>query len=202
MLRKVCLLSVLALTFSLMAVAQEYHSDAAVSFTGVLNKDSSGNGVAQNPTDSGRFLASYRLGFGNHSAVELNYGFSRSSQNFTGPFPGIFSSQQANMHEATAAYVFSLNRGGRLDPFVLGGGGALIFSPTDSAFNPLLGGDTQARGTFLYGAGLDYRLVHGLGLRLQYRGLVYKAPDFGLAALSTGSWTHTAEPSVGLVFRF
>jgi hypothetical protein len=49
---------------------------------------------------------------------------------------------------------------------------------------------------------VDYRLVRALGLRLQYRGLVYKAPDFGLAALSTDSWTHTAEPSVGLVFRF
>jgi hypothetical protein len=49
---------------------------------------------------------------------------------------------------------------------------------------------------------VDYRLLGGLGLRLQYRGLVYKAPDFGISALSTDSWTHTAEPSVGLVLRF
>jgi opacity protein-like surface antigen len=201
MLRKVCLLFVPALILSTLAVAQEYHSDAAVSFTGVLNKNSDGNAVLQDPTNSGGFLASYRFGFTNHSAVELNYGFSRSSQNFTGGFPGGFAAQPANVHEATAAYVFSLNRVGRFNPFVLGGGGALIFSPTGSSFN-FLGGDTQAKGTFLYGAGVDYRLVRALGLRLQYRGLVYKAPDFGLAALSTDSWTHTAEPSVGLVFRF
>ncbi|MBZ5597606.1 MAG: porin family protein [Acidobacteriia bacterium] len=202
MFRKISMLVVSSLVFLSMAAAQEYHSDAAVSFTGVLNKDSSGNGLLQNPTHSGGLLASYRLALGNHSAVELNYGYSRNTQNFTGAFPGTFAAQQANVHEATAAYVLSMNRAGRLDPFVLGGGGALIFSPTGSSFNPILGGDTQAKGTFLYGAGVDYRLVRGLGLRLQYRGLVYKAPDFGLSAISTDSWTHTAEPSVGLTFRF
>jgi hypothetical protein len=39
-------------------------------------------------------------------------------------------------------------------------------------------------------------------LRAEYRGFVYKNPDFGLASLKTDSWTHTAQPSAGIVFRF
>jgi hypothetical protein len=36
----------------------------------------------------------------------------------------------------------------------------------------------------------------------EYRGLVYSAPDFGLASLNTNTITHTAQPSAGIVFRF
>src|SRR5258708_5087361 len=50
--------------------------------------------------------------------------------------------------------------------------------------------------------GADYALTHHLSLRAEYRGFVYKNPDFGLAALHTDSWTHTAQPSAGIVFRF
>jgi hypothetical protein len=31
---------------------------------------------------------------------------------------------------------------------------------------------------------------------------VYKAPDFNLTGLNTDSWTHIAQPSAGIVFRF
>lgn len=201
MFRKISMLVVCSLVLFSVAAAQEYRSDAAVSFTGIFNKGSMGSGLSQDPTNSGGFLASYRLAFGSHSGAELNYGYSRSSQNYSVTSLGLVAGQQANVHEATAAYVFSLSRSGRLDPFILGGGGALIFSPVGNLFS-IPGTDTQAKGTFLYGAGVDYHLMRGLGLRLQYRGLVYKAPDFGLSALSTDSWTHTAEPSAGLVFRF
>jgi len=182
-------------------VAAQTRSDVAISGLGVYNRDSTGNGVTQIPTNSGGFLASYRLGFGAHSDLELNYGFSRNSQYYNDLF-GTFAAQQANIHEGTAAYVFHLDRGRRFDPFVLAGGGALVFSPVSNSANAFLGSDTQAKGAFLYGGGVDYDLMRNFALRLQYRGLVYKAPDFRLSSISTGSWTHTAEPSVGLVFRF
>jgi hypothetical protein len=41
-----------------------------------------------------------------------------------------------------------------------------------------------------------------LSFRAEYRGYVYKAPDFNLASLNTDAWTHTAQPSAGIVFRF
>ena len=85
---------------------------------------------------------------------------------------------------------------------VLAEGGALIFNPTSNGngFGP--GVDSQAKGVFVYGGGADYSLSRHFLLRAEYRGLVYKTPDFGLAALHTDATTHTAQPSAGIVFRF
>jgi hypothetical protein len=42
-----------------------------------------------------------------------------------------------------------------------------------------------------------------LALRLQYRGLLYKVPDFHVPSLFfTGAKGHMAEPSVGIVVKF
>jgi hypothetical protein len=72
----------------------------------------------------------------------------------------------------------------------------------------------QTKPAFLYGGGLDYRvfsriplirrssLTNHLALRLQYRGLLYKAPDFKVQNLFTGARGHTAEPTIGLVVKF
>ena len=197
-------LSAIAITLTMLlgiAAAQEGRSDITISGTGFFTKSTSGNFLDQNPTNSAGVLASYRYGFGNHSALELNYGYTRNSQNYSDQFSGLTASQQANVHEATADYVFKFGHGAHLTPFLLAGGGALIFAPTNTFFTQV-GADTQAKGAFLYGGGFDYHVTHGLSFRAQYRGLVYKAPDFGLAELSTDSWTHTAEPSFGVSFRF
>src|SRR4029077_940552 len=49
---------------------------------------------------------------------------------------------------------------------------------------------------------LDYAFTRHLSLRAEYRGFLYKNPDFGLRALNTDSWTHTAQPSAGFVYHF
>jgi opacity protein-like surface antigen len=64
------------------------------------------------------------------------------------------------------------------------------------------GADTQAKGAFLYGVGINYALTRHWSVRAEYRGYVYKDADFGVRALNTDSWTHTAQPSAGIVFRF
>lgn len=195
----VCFMFLLALAY-----AQDSRSDIAVSGIGVFPKQTAGNGVQQDPTNSGGFLVSYRYAFHPHSSVELNYSYSRNTQYYTiiGSTTGPFTAQQANVQEITGAYVLDRDRSRRLDPFVLAGAGALIFNPTTNSTNATFGSTTQTTAAFLYGFGLNYRLVHGLGLRFQYRGLIYKAPDFGVTDISTGSWSHSAEPSVGLTFRF
>ncbi len=43
-------------------------------------------------------------------------------------------------------------------------------------------------------------LAQHFTLRAEYRGFVYKDPDFGIGALNTDSWTHTAQPSAGIVY--
>lgn len=87
-----------------------------------------------------------------------------------------------------------------MSPYVLAEGGALVFNPTRNTL--VAGVDSQARGAFIYGAGGDFLLSKHFSLRAEYRGFVYKAPDFGLAALNTDAVTHTAQPSAGIVFRF
>jgi len=201
MLRFVSTVSMGLLLLVSMAAAQDSRMDVTVSGVGVFTNDSSGNGLTQSQSGSGGLLASFRYGIGHRSAIELNYGFTRNSQTYTNGFFPI-AEQQENVHEFTADYVYRLHRIHRMDPFVFAGGGSLVFSPITDSPASIPFADRQAKGTFLYGAGVNYALLGPLGLRLQYRGLVYKTPDFGNGLFSTDSWTHTAEPSLGITLRF
>lgn len=60
----------------------------------------------------------------------------------------------------------------------------------------------QVRGMFLYGAGADIPAFSHFYFRTEFRGLGYKAPDFGLSALHTNAFSFSYEPSVGLAYRF
>ena len=55
---------------------------------------------------------------------------------------------------------------------------------------------------FLYGGGTDYRLWKFVSLRLQYRGVIYKTPNFGQPNLATHAKGHLAEPAFGIVIKF
>lgn len=194
----VTLVAVFALATG-MAFAQS-SGDFSANLTGAFGTSTSGNGLTQTPTNSAGLLLSGRFNFGQFSAIEANYGYTKNSQKYLDQF-GNFTAVQAGVHEVTGAYVLRMNHG-PVRPFALAGGGLLVFDPT-SANNPLLfTGSRQTRPTFLYGAGADIRLNRLVALRAQYRGLLYKAPTFGESSLDTGSVEHTAEPSVGLVVRF
>ena len=49
---------------------------------------------------------------------------------------------------------------------------------------------------------MDWTVVPHLGLRFQYRGNLYKAPDLASVFSSTNSFTHNSEPMIGAFFRF
>ena len=66
----------------------------------------------------------------------------------------------------------------------------------------LRGNYERDESAFVYGAGADYAFARHITLRAEYRGYVYKAPDFNLASLNTGSWTNIAQPSAGIAFHF
>jgi opacity protein-like surface antigen len=80
------------------------------------------------------------------------------------------------------------------------GGGALFFSPTSKGST--VAGFTQGRPTFLYGAGIDWNAANNVSVRVGYRGLVYRAPDFAVPVQRTDAMANLAEPYVGVVFRF
>src|SRR6266481_5509109 len=130
---------------------------------------------------------------------EANYGYDRTTQVYFGSTP---ARVQSDIHQITGAAVVKLPGFARIQPYALAGGGALVFNPTGNVGNSFAGASEQTRGAFLYGVGADYVLAKHWSLRAEYRGLVYKAPSFNLAGLDTDSWTHSAQPSAGIVFRF
>ncbi|MGA2635609.1 MAG: outer membrane beta-barrel protein [Terracidiphilus sp.] len=122
----------------------------------------------------------------------------------------------ANAHEVTGDWVASL-KVGNLRPFALAGGGVLIevpssgqatgtvteiHPPTFPTTSTTVATTTSAKPVFVYGAGVDWGLLPHIGLRLQYRGNLYKAPDLVSGSASTNALTHTAEPMIGVYFRF
>ena len=183
------------------ATGQELRNEVSVQGTGFFTKDSTGNGINRTATNSGGVLAGYRFRINHWFSAEGNYGWNRNSQMY---FAGGGTSRvQANVHAITADLVVHLPVSfARLSPYALAGGGGLIFKPTRNAGGFVPGADTQGRGAFLYGGGVDYPLIRHISVRAEYRGFVYKSTDFGLESLNLHNWTHTAQPSAGLTYRF
>lgn len=186
---------------SFAATAQESRSEISLQGTGFFTQDSNSRGISRTTSDTGGFMVGYRYHFNRWLSAETNYGYDRNTQKY---FSGISESRvQTNVHTATADVAVNLPLPTRrVSTYVLAGGGSLIFDPTGNRGGSVPGADYQARGAFLYGVGADYVLTRHFSLRGEYRGFVYKNPDFGLRALNTDSWAHTAQPSAGLVFRF
>jgi len=191
-----------SLLFASSSTAQELpRNEMSVQGTGFLTKDSEGNGIRQHTTDSGGILASYRFHFNSWLAADGSYGYTRNTLwNLTSA--GVFN-VQSNVHQATGALVMTSPRMFfELSPYALAGVGALTFDRTGNSGGFLLGRDSQTKAAFVYGGGADVNLTRRFALRFQFRGLVYKRPDFGLASLNSDATTHTAQPSAGFVIRF
>jgi opacity protein-like surface antigen len=195
------ILTIFIVLLTLGATAQESPSEISLQGTGFFTKDSNGQGISRTATNTGGFLVGYRYHFNRWLAGEANYGYDRDTQKYFSA--GGLSRVQSDVHTATADVVVSLPfRISRLSPYVLGGGGSLVFHPTGNAGGFVSGADTQAKGAFLYGGGVKYGMTRHLSLLAEYRGYVYKDADFGVRALNTDSWTHTAQPSAGIAFQF
>ncbi len=197
----VALISLVCVTaFAQEGPKEEPKSEVSVQGTGLFTKDSNGSGIENKATKTGGVQAGYRYNFNHWLAAEVDYGYARNTQLY---YSGDASARvQANLHEITGAAVVKLPNFAKLHPFVLAGGGGLIFDPTKNAGGSYPGATWQARGAFVYGGGADYLLTKHIALRAEYRGFVYKAPDFNLASLNTDKWTHMAQPSAGIVYRF
>ena len=191
--------SILLLTVS--AFAQEVRNEVSAQGTGFFTKDSSNDGIRQSSTNTGGFLLGYRYHFNKWLAAEANYGFDRNTQKYF--LTSGFSRVQSDIHTTTADLVVNVPvKFFGLRPYVLGGSGALTFHPTGNEGGAVPGADTQAKAVILYGGGADFGLTRHLSLRAEYRGYIYKTPDFGVRSLTSGGWTHTAQPSAGIAYSF
>lgn len=182
---------------------EEGRWDVSVNAAALIGKQTSGNGTVQIPTTNVGFLGTVRFRFQKKASLEVNWGRANDTQKF------VTTTLQyripTTINEFSGAFVFTPMETKRFKPFLLIGGGGLVFNPN----NTLIGGNPQAlegvretRPAVLYGAGVDYHLISALALRLQYRGLFYSPPDFRLPGLFTGGRGHFAEPAVGIVVRF
>ena len=209
------------LLLSSISLGQDGHFDFGLNAAAVFTNQSGGFGVTQSATDGGGGFGTIGVRFHAKHSLVFNYGRMKNSQVYQA---GNNFHILTDISEITGAYVFSPFRKGRFEPFVLAGGGALRFYPRSTwvVLPPLannvpnnieinLNAARQTQLAFLYGFGVDYRLpvISRLALRLQYRGFLYKAPDFKIDASSgsavslfTGAKGHMAEPSLGLAFRF
>src|SRR5262245_30153546 len=134
----------------------EQPSQISVQGTALVTKSSKDQIPSNDASKSGGLLVGYSYQFSRWFGAEANYGYSRNTQNFIalgGP-----SSVQADFHEFTGALVAHIPINVRsVRPYVLGGGGALVFNPTDKFI--VTGADRQTRGAFVYGGGANFDIT-------------------------------------------
>jgi opacity protein-like surface antigen len=195
-----------ALLFTSSSMAQELlRNEVSVQGTSFLTKDSEENGIKQHTTDSGGLLLNYRYHFNRWLAADGSYGYTRNTQKSLATENEL--NVQSNIHDVTGALVVtSPRRVAGLSPYALAGVGALTFDPTGNPGGFAPGAERQTKAAFVYGGGADINLTRRFAFRVQYRGLVYQRPDFGLTVgivpLNSDAITHTAQPSAGFVIRF
>ena len=199
------------------AWAQDNTYEISLGGSAVFSKQSTGNGTVLTPTNSGAVLVTGRYRFyGTQFRRDQLFAHVKLADLFS---PPLTYRIQGTIAEYSGAYVFSFHQSERVEPFVFAGAGALVFYPgyssnTINGVQTYLPASQQTQPAFLYGGGFDYRvfsilpfirrssLTKYVALRLQYRGLVYKAPAFNVQNLFTGARGHMAEPSVGIVVKF
>jgi opacity protein-like surface antigen len=220
------------ISLAFVAVSAQAQSDVALSIYGAFNGSTNGNGVQQSPSNSAGGMLELRHIGNPLMGYDVTYSYNRDNQTYhaiTYALCGVCSGGptwtpvSANAHELTGDWVVSV-KVAKLRPFALGGIGLLLNEPTSgqtttTTYVTACGGgnpgctpgstvtsttstSSSTKPVFVYGAGLDWGLLPHLGLRLQYRGNVYKAPNLTRAYTSTGAFTHSSEPMIGAYFRF
>jgi opacity protein-like surface antigen len=206
--RRSTVLSAFAVIFLFLttAFAQDFKSEFSVQGTAVIPKNQDNLDIPHEATKSGGFMLGYRYHLNSWFAVQGDYGYTRDTQRYFDPVFGE-TDIQANIHQLTGEAVITAPSTSRVRPYGLAGVGALFFRPTNSLNNNFVGvgnntGNNQTKAAFVYGGGVDFDLTRFMALRAEYRGYFFKIPDFQIPGLASDNFTHLAQPSVGLVWRF
>jgi opacity protein-like surface antigen len=188
--------------------AAHAQTDVAASLYGAFSGTTNGNGTIQSPSNAAGGLLELRHISNPIVGYDVTYSYNRANQTYSSASfacpagtvppcnPLAPAAVSANAHELTGDWVASLHLA-NLRPFALAGIGLLLNEPAGGQSST----SSSAKPVFVYGAGLDWGLVPHLGLRFQYRGNLYKAPDLTKLFTSTSAFTHTSEPMIGVYFR-
>ncbi len=188
------------------ATAAQAQTSVALSAYGAFSGTTSANGVQQSPSNSAgglfelRHVANPILGFeGTYSFNHANQKYTNSSVCTVGSCPPITTATiKSDAHEVTLDWTPSVGLA-NFRPFGVLGVGLLMNVPQSgqSTFET----KTSTKAVYVYGAGLDWGIVPHFGLRMQYRGNLYKSPDVTSLYTSINKFTHTSEPMFGIYFK-
>jgi outer membrane immunogenic protein len=180
--------------------AQESRQDASVSAIGVFGPQVNGNAVQMNATGTVGFLGSYRYMLTPRSALELNYGFAQFSTAYRTSFlPNV--RVHTRQQEISGAYVYNMNFR-NFNPFLEAGVGTLIYTPIRDSRTTQLDTKQNTNIGALFGGGVAYELSPSFDIRVQYRGFVVKAPDFGNTDFKTNRYQVVSMPALGVAYHF
>jgi hypothetical protein len=177
--------------------------DLSASFFKTFSNATTGNGTSQTPDDSFGGIVGMRYTQTPFIGFEVSYSISNLDQKFA-PDPRSCTYTCGNdivtipskMNEVATDWVVS-KTSGSIRPFGLGGI-AFVISTAGGDYNAL---NTIVRMGYVYGGGVDWGSPK-FGLRVQYRGTYFKAPDLTADFYPTGKFTHVAEPMAGMYYRF
>ena len=181
------------------AFAQESRQDVSFSAMGIFPPTAIGNGVHQTPSYTLGGLASYRYMLTPRSAIEGNFGYWQNTQHFVSPSNDI--RVYARNLEFSGAYVFNFNYR-KLNPFVEAGPAAIMSRPILNSGTQTFDTKSSTSVGVLFGGGIAYEISPSFDIRVQYRGIVGKAPSYNLSNFSTGRYGVTHLPTIGIAYHF
>ncbi len=186
------------------AHAQESRQDASASYSGLFSPQVVGNAITQTGTvgDIG-VLASYRYLLTPRGAIEANYGYNRYINKYTGP-AGINTRAHTQFQEFSAEYVYSAFAWHNFFPFVEGGIGGYFFGIVNDNKTNYNGLKSNTAIGVPYGGGVAYELSPSFDIRVEYRGIVLKAPSLSAPGnvTATGRYENISDPVVGVAYHF
>src|SRR5579885_2654519 len=133
------------------------------------------------------------------SALELNYQYQQDIQKYVTSFNSI--RVHTRMQEISGAYVYNFTFR-NFNPFAEAGIGGYIFGPIKDQKTTDLDAKQSTNVGFLYGAGIAYELSPSWDIRAEYRGIVMKAPNFGLEQYRTNRYFNLNNPTIGIAYHF
>lgn len=175
--------------------------------------------IVQGTAPSAGVLGTFRQTFNPWLGYSVNLGYSRLSEHYRGYDIGIDNNHyvdgfnvSTNVYESSVTFVAHTRVNHRYSIFADAGPGILTFLPIHRGadainyvpfqYESLVPG-VQVRPTGVFGSGIDLHLTQHLSLRAEYRGLLYKNPDFQTgAAPYSRLMTLTSAPTLSVVYNF
>lgn len=177
-----------------------HSSEYSLQLTGLLSLSGKGAFTGKIAPESLGFLLGMRFHLNPWEALEVEVGSTSKGSGYFSPGTAVGATGvgiSSQMERISLNEVITVSSATHVQPFMLAGGGAAEFRPSNGTPAPAR---SQVRGLGVLGAGLNFRFVH-MGFRAEVEGLFYQPPDFHIGT-GTKGWTHVAQPSAGLIFSF